>query len=161
VDGWVPLAVPATSVAILDPLTGRAGLARTRRGGGAGGATEVYLQLDPGESLILRALDRAARAPAWAYRTTSGMPVALRGRWSVTFLEGGPALPRPFSSDSLLPWTGLGDAEADRFAGTARYTLRFDDPGVTDDYLLDLGRVEASARVRLNGRDLGVLFSRP
>ena len=29
------------------------------------------------------------------------------------------------------------------------------------NYLLDLGRVAESARVRLNGRDLGTLFARP
>jgi hypothetical protein len=158
-DGWVALATPATSVAILDPMTGRAGLARTRR---AGNALEVYLQLDPGESLILRTFERATRAPAWSYRTLAGAPTPLRGKWAVAFVEGGPVLPRAFTADSVVPWTGLGDADADRFAGTARYTLHFDAPtGAAGDYLLDLGRVEASARVKLNGRDLGTLIAHP
>ncbi|WP_104023435.1 glycosyl hydrolase [Gemmatirosa kalamazoonensis] len=158
VDGWVALGVRAASVAILDPMTGRTGFARTRR---QGDRTEAYLQLDPGESLILRAFDRAVTGAAWPYRTPAGAPVALRGRWTVAFVDGGPTLPKGFSADSLLPWTGLGDADADRFAGTARYALRFDAPGSASDYLLDLGRVEASARVRLNGRDLGTLVARP
>jgi hypothetical protein len=159
VDGFIPLLTNAASVAILDPLTGRAGMARTRRA--PGGVMEVDVQLAPGQSVILRTFDRPVRGAAWTYLAPSGMPVAVRGPWSVTFVEGGPALPAPFTSDSLVSWAGRGDAEADRFAGTARYTARFDDPGVTDDYLLDLGRVESNARVRLNGRDLGTLFSSP
>jgi hypothetical protein len=145
-------------------VTGRAGLARVRRG--AQGGAEVYLQLDPGASVLLRTFDRAVAAPAWSYRTAAGDAVALGGSWSVEFVEGGPALPAPFRGDAPAAWTGRGDADADRFAGTARYTLRFDAPagaagGRAADWLLDLGRVAESARVRLNGRDLGTLFARP
>jgi hypothetical protein len=160
VDGWVPLDARTAAVAIMDPVTGRAGLARTRAG--AGGATELYLQLAPGESVVLRAFDRApSGGAAWRYARASGDAVAPRGRWSVDFVDGGPVKPASFAADSLAPWTGRGDADADRFAGTARYTLRFDAPGTAGDWLLDLGRVAESARVRLNGRDLGTLFARP
>ncbi len=162
VDGWVPLAAPAAAVAIMDPTTGRAGLAETRAG--AGGATEVRLQLAPGESVVLRAFDGPTRAPAWAYPRPAGPPAALAGPWEVAFVDGGPARPAGFRSDTLAPWTGRGDAEADRFAGTARYTLRFDAPagaGAGAGVLLDLGRVAESARVRLNGRSLGTLVAPP
>jgi hypothetical protein len=72
-------------------------------------------------------------------------------------------LPARFVSDTLQPggWTGRGDAGADRFAGTARYSVRFDAPTDAPDFALDLGRVAESARVRLNGKELGVLFARP
>ena len=56
---------------------------------------------------------------------------------------------------------GFGRCAAERFAGTARYTLEFDAPVAADDYLLDLGKVAESARVRINGRDLGTLFAAP
>ena len=160
-DGWIALAVSAATVAIMDPMTGRTGVAETRAG--AQGLTDMYLQLDPGESAILRASSRPLPPGAWRwrYRHAAGAPVALRGRWSVRFLAGGPALPAGFESDSLLPWTGRGDAEADRFAGTARYTLHFDAPDASAEHVLDLGRVGESARVRLNGRDLGTLVARP
>jgi hypothetical protein len=123
----------------------------------------VYLQLATGSSLLLRAFDKPIAAARWAYRRPTTAPVTIRGRWMVRFVDGGPVLPAPFHSDSLVPWTGRGDADADRFAGTARYTLRFDAPapGVARNYLLDLGFVAASARVRLNDRDAGVLVSRP
>ena len=42
------------------------------------------------------------------------------------------------------------------------YTLEFERPkGRADDWQLDLGDVRESARVRLNGRSLGTLWSRP
>jgi hypothetical protein len=158
VDGWVPIAVPATAVVIMDPMTGQTGIARTRPG--EGGVTEVLLHLEPGQSTILRVVRTPAAGRAWPYFRPTGDAVALRGRWSVRFIDGGPALPPPFQTDSLGSWTAHG-AEVERFAGTALYTLTFDAPDRASDHLLDLGRVAESARVRLNGRDLGTRFAHP
>src|SRR5204863_7024384 len=77
------------------------------------------------------------------------------------FLAGAPVLPAPFHTHPLVSLTERGDEEAQRFAGTARYSMRFDAPGEASSYLLDLGRVAESARVRLNGQELGILFARP
>jgi len=111
--------------------------------------------------MILRTLPRAVRAPTWAYAEPQGEPVALHGQWAVSFVDGGPVIPRSFTSDAPVPWTGRNDDDADRFAGTARYTLTFDAPDAASRHRLDFGRVAESARVRLNGRDLGVLFTTP
>jgi len=152
--------VPAAAAAIMDPASGRVGLARFRTS--VGGNAEVMLHLDPGASLVLRAFARPVRGARWDYRTPLALPpVTLGGGWQVEFIAGGPVLPAGFRSDTLAPWTGRGDADADRFAGTARYTARFDDPGTARNYLLDLGRVAESARVRLNGKELGTRFARP
>ena len=61
----------------------------------------------------------------------------------------------------LESWTTLGGEAAQRFAGTARYLLVFDAPTSARPLQLDLGRVAQSARVRLNGRDPGVMFMPP
>ena len=158
-EGWVPLAVSASAVAIMDPASGRTGIARLRTR--KDGAAEVYLRLEPGASIILRSFDRPAAGAPWRYRRPVGAAVELRGTWSVSFLAGGPVLPASFRTDTLVSWTEREDSEAGRFAGTARYTIRFDAPGEASAYLLDLGRVAESARVRLNGEDLGILFARP
>ncbi|MFL5606147.1 MAG: glycosyl hydrolase, partial [Gemmatimonadaceae bacterium] len=158
VNGWVPLAVQSASVLLMDPMTGHRGLAERRA---ARATTEIRLQLAPGESRIVRTFDAPVSAPRWRYETPSGSPSPLSGRWAVRFLRGGPALPASFMSDSLAAWTGRGDADADRFAGTARYSLRFDAPNHAADFLLDLGGVAESARIRLNGKELGVLVARP
>lgn len=51
VTGWIDLTVEAKSAAIFDPLTGTAGIDQTRK---QGGKFQVYLQMNPGESLILQ-----------------------------------------------------------------------------------------------------------
>jgi hypothetical protein len=134
---------------------------------GDAGQTEVRLDLPPGASIILQAsgsLERAgAVEPHWqatAERTT------LRGPWTVDFLSGGPELPGPLTTERLASWTELGDTNSVCFAGTARYTLKFDAPGDRlkaglQTWRLDLGQVCQSARVRLNGRDYGTLFTPP
>lgn len=161
-DGWVSLAVPARAAVLFDPMHARRGKASVRQGDG--GDAQVYLQLEPGESLLLRALPQAVEGPEWEYLSTAGEPTTLTGDWHVTFTEGGPALPRPATLVSLTSWTAWpGDADALRaFSGTARYTLTFDRPaGAADAWLLDLGRVFHSARVRLNGEDRGTLYAHP
>jgi hypothetical protein len=56
----------------------------------------------------------------------------------------------------------LGGNDAQNFAGTARYSISFDAPDATQrDWELSLGSVCQSARVRLNGRDLGTLITPP
>jgi hypothetical protein len=158
-DGTMAIRKPAVQVAIMDPLSGRIGLADART---AADGTQVALQLEPDEALLLRTFDQStAEAARWIYRRPVGTPAALKGTWEVKFLEGGPTLPKAFTTDSLGSWTKTGK-DAENFAGTARYTLRFDAPaGGGGAWLLDLGRVCQSARVRLNGRDLGTVFVPP
>ena len=161
-DGWVTLGVAVKGATILDPLTGRGGTPAVRAG--SAGKGQVYLQLAPGESLLIRTTtnDSAATMKPWAPRAPAGVPVALDGKWTVTFTNGGPALPSALETTALKSWTDLGGDEAKRFAGTARYRLEFDAPAAkADDWLLDLGDVRETARVHLNDRDLGTLWSIP
>ena len=160
-DDWIALRTAASSVEEMDPMTGRTGLARIRSD--AGGATQVDLQLEPGESIILRAFETMNPAgPAWAYHEADGTPVPLTGTWHVKFVEGGPTLPGPFQTDHLDSWTKLGDAATQSFAGTALYSMTFDAPGGRlGPWSLDLGQVCQSARVRLNGIALGNVFTAP
>ena len=160
-DDWVTLATSAGSVVLMDAMTGRVGLAPIRRQGE--GKTEVYLQLQPGESVVVRTVPAALRGiRAWRYWKVEGDPVEIKGHWRVKFIAGGPELPRPFETTRLASWTDQGDTNAQRFAGTALYTITFDSPaGAPDDWLLDLGKVCCSARVRLNGHGLGTLITAP
>ncbi|MBI5423029.1 MAG: glycoside hydrolase [Opitutae bacterium] len=160
-DGWVTLGVAAEDAFILDPLTGRSGRAALRA---EAGHAAVHLQLARGETLILRtSARRQTDALAWSYLAPAGEGVALSGTWQINFTRGGPALPAPIRTTELKSWTELGDAEAQRFAGTAHYRLEFDLPADVraDDWQLDLGDVRETARVRLNGRDAGLAWSLP
>ena len=158
VEGWVPFSIDAASVAILDPMSGAAGMARSRAAGQ--GTTEVFLRIEPGASLILRTFDAPVQGDAWRYREPTGRSEVVAGEWRVEFVEGGPELPQGYSARELASWTERG-GEAESFAGTARYTVEFAGPGGGGEWMLDLGRVAESARVRLNGEELGTLFARP
>ncbi len=160
-EDWVPLARPADYIALMDPLTGRAGLGALRRN--AKGQAEVFLQLQPGDSLILRcSTGPKPEGPDWNYWEATRAPVELSGTWKVNFIDGGPELPKLFETGRLASWTESGDTNAQRFAGTARYSVDFDAPnGTSGHWLLDLGKVCQSARVRLNGTDCGTLITPP
>jgi len=160
-DGWVKLGVKAKSVVIFDPRFRQRGLAAVRQA--ENGATEVYLQLKPGDSCILRTFSsQKIDGPKWRYSQPKGQPCEIKGTWKITFIKGGPKLPAGFETKTLNSWTTLGGPEARAFSGTANYTITFGKPaGDADDWLLDLGRVCESARVRINGRYVGALFSIP
>jgi hypothetical protein len=158
-SGWLPLAVNDRSAALLDPMTSRAGLAASRI---RNDQLEVFLQLQPGEAVfVLTSQKPAGKTPPWTYVQRTGAAVELTGNWKVEFLQGGPELPPAFTTSRLASWTELGGESAQRFAGTARYTLTFDAPAAGEEFLLTLGRVAQSAQVSLNGRTLGTVFMPP
>ncbi len=159
--GWTTLGRKARAVLISDPLTGRQGIAATNV---TNDATQVYLQLKPGESLLLETYKSgvSSNIPFWDSLVPAGAPVALTGNWHVEFIKGGPELPPAFDTAELKSWTELGGMSAQRFGGTARYTLNFDAP--TDearDWLLDLGDVREVARLKLNGKSVTTVWSLP
>ncbi len=80
----------------------------------------------------------------------------LPGPWHVEPICGGPALPAPRKLDALVGWETFDDA----FSGTMLYRTTFDMLSARPSSL-SLGDVREIARVRLNGRDLGVKFMPP
>lgn len=160
-DGWTTLGVDAQSVVLMNPYFDDAiGVAALRKA--ADGKTEVYLQLEAGQSCILRTFtEKVVNGPAWAY-WRQGTPLPMEGTWKVEFIDGGPALPKSYETSKLSSWTTQPDPEAQRFAGTARYTLEFElTDNQADNWLLDLGHVCDSARVSVNGQSVGTLWSEP
>jgi hypothetical protein len=160
VDAWLPVAVPATGSLLLDPMHGKSGVAAVRRNGQ--GQQEVWLQLQPGESRILRTSASSFAAPPWKYYQAAGQPVALQGEWQLKFLEGGPELPQETTLRDLVSWTETGDPQARHFSGTAVYTLTFDRPEQqAEGYLLQFDQIAASAQVWVNGAYAGALVALP
>ena len=189
-DDVVMLGHDAKSAAIFDPMTGRSGIVSIQRVNydesffifhvtnhihsaeyerklleetekRQGHPVWVHLQLQPGESIILRVFaDRKIEGPAWDYWQTNGASAEISGDWTVKFLEGGPTLPPDFQTAKLASWTTQLGTEA--FAGTAKYEITFDAPANDSrQYYLDLGDVRQSARVKLNGKDYGTLITAP
>lgn len=158
IDERIELATDTVVALLMDPLTGAIGPADDN--GQQGG---LRLQLDPGESIFVKTYRHVFdySGPAWRYRTPAGSPSEIEGQWSVEFLAGGPELPPPFKTHRLASWTEVAGAEGERFAGTARYTIRFTPDVQANRFLLDLGHVADSARVLLNGKPFATLFAPP
>lgn len=157
-NGWVPLAATAASAAIFDPMQKKKGVADVRTESAED--TEAYLQLAPGESVVLKTYSQSAvSGKPYAHYDTSGEPQKVNGTWRVRFTEGGPKLPEEVNTSELRSWTTFGGEAVKHFSGTATYTVSFERPeGSADGWMLDLGQVYESASVRLNGKELGTLF---
>ncbi len=160
VDGWIPLTIKARSIALFDPMTEKSGMGAVKLS--KNGNTQVYLQLEQGGSCILKSFDNPVNAEAYNYIRKEDQPIAITGTWHVSFTEGGPELPKEVHTDSLKSWTEFGGEEVKRFSGTANYEISFKKPKLKcDGWYLDFGRVAESARVKLNGKDLGTLIYGP
>jgi len=163
VDYWATIAAPcksAKSAVLMDPMTGAIGKAHTRY---TKVGIIINLQLHPGETRILRALENSdASEPFWTRGRHTGESFAVTGPWELRFVEGGPVLPAPVTRETLGSWTELADPEAQRFAGAACYstTFKLSEKG-SDRWLLDLGDVRESARVRVNNQPAGVVVAHP
>jgi hypothetical protein len=84
----------------------------------------------------------------------------IRGPWTVTFDPkwGGP---QQAAFEKLEDWTKRPDPGIKYYSGTAVYHTRFDATAKTGTLFLDLGEVRQLARVRLNGKELGVVWTAP
>jgi len=166
-DGWIHFFNPAynnkMSAVLLDPMTGTSGVAAIRQNKLAEKIKEIHLQLRAGETVILRTISyQEVEGPAWTYWQTNGQPVIISGDWKVKFIAGGPALPSDFQTAKLDSWTTFPDTNCQAFAGTAKYEITFAVPAPTGKtFELNLGDVRQSARVKLNGKDYGTLFTPP
>ena len=155
VDDWVQLGAAFTSAVIMDPRSARTGVATQRD-------NEIYLQLKPGETRILRTFDkRKVTGKHWPVLVTAGEPIVVKGTWKIKFIDGEPELPASITTTELKSWTEIGDTEAQRFAGTAKYTIDIDIPEVADEWVIDLGDIRESGRVFINGKEAAGLYSVP
>ena len=93
-----------------------------------------------------------------------GTPVAVEGPWTLDFPVGWKA-PPSLQLDTLGSWTDQADPGVKYFSGTATYRRNLQVPsgllGPGRHLYLDLGDVQVIARVKLNGRDLGILWKPP
>jgi hypothetical protein len=128
------------------------------------GRTMVPLEFDPCGSTFV--VFRRPIPPGVAGKTASNYPATrlmttLSGPWKVNFDPkwGGP---EDIVFDQLVDWTNRSEPGIKYYSGTAVYHQQFTMPALTARHvLLDLGEVEALASVKLNGRDLGVLWTKP
>ena len=149
-----------------DPLTG------TTRGAQAftptsDGRTTVPIEFAPRGSIFV--VFRKPIAPAQNGTTLTNFPplspvMTIGGPWEVKFDPkwGGP---ESVEFSDLVDWTQRPEDGIKYYSGKATYfkTFQLPEPAVAHDSLLylDLGELHHLAEVRLNGKDLGVLWTKP
>ncbi len=124
----------------------------------------------PPVQVVAPGLLAARRAGAYTVQTARGeakvraaappRPVELGGVWTLR-VPGA----KPMALTKLTSWSEMAPEAVRYFSGTARYERTFVAPAAYQKpgrrVWLDLGRVEVMARVKLNGRDLGLLWKAP
>jgi hypothetical protein len=153
-DGWLPLQVEAESIVIYDPMTGKLGKGSLKT---SGGTSAAYVQLSPMQSLIIETHQNDVTLsdyPLWK----NSRETAVEGKWKIDFIAGGPSLPPSIETDTLSSWTKYGK-DYESFSGAVTYSVKFTSPAsMVYPWVLDLGEVNESAEVILNGDTLGTVF---
>ncbi|MDE6569737.1 MAG: hypothetical protein K2K43_03850 [Alistipes sp.] len=104
IDGWATLGAEAANVIFTDPLTGRRAKARSRR---TDAGTQVYLQLQPGQSLLIETAEQVDDTlPDWAYYAPAGTPVEGTD-WHIDFPQSLPKVEQRFAIGEPHSWTVL------------------------------------------------------
>ncbi|MEI6606461.1 MAG: glycosyl hydrolase, partial [Verrucomicrobiota bacterium] len=128
-----------------------------------GGLTSIPMEFDAFQSFFV-VFDGKGEAPA--SKTEQNFPELkplqeLSGAWEVAFDPkwGGP---ENFSFDTLQDWTSRPESGVKYYSGIATYrkTINLAQTPLGNTYL-DLGVVHDMARVKLNGKDLGVVWCAP
>lgn len=147
-----------------DPVTGerRALPEFTRR---SDGRTRVTLSFAPEQSFFVVFRDRSPGKSDGKNFPSLKRVLELDGSWDVAFDPkwGGP---EKITFDRLADWTHRPEPGIKFYSGRAVYRKTFALPPeisarVPARFRLDLGAVKNLARVRLNGRDLGVVWCAP
>ncbi|HRP54929.1 glycosyl hydrolase [Agriterribacter sp.] len=146
-----------------DPVTGEMrALPEFKQGDGQ---TGIPLRFAPRQSFfIVFKKDRAGTPVPGKENFPELKNIAtLNTAWTVAFDPrwGGP---EKIVFDRLEDWTARPEQGIKYYSGTAVYSQRFDleeSTGKKARMVLDLGEVKNLARVRLNGKDLGVVWAAP
>jgi hypothetical protein len=156
VNDWITLNSNAVSVAMFDAMTANSGLANWRK---KNNGIEVMVQLKPFESTIIQLFNTKKAGNNYPYIQMIGKPHSIKGEWKLTFLNGGPSIPATAKFSELGSWTLLDDDAYKNFSGTAKYSISFAKPAEkVAAWQLDLGKVNETAEVILNGKKIATLL---
>ncbi|WP_052266420.1 glycosyl hydrolase [Pedobacter kyungheensis] len=154
IDTYVPLNETGVAL-ILDPQSTATGLAAVENG-------KVRVQLKSGEALFLQLAANFTGNKPWLYLNKAADPMVITKPWNLHFTAGGPEIPADQQLSQLVSWTALSDPKLQAFSGTGVYSSSFDLKEKTaKEYLLNLNQVDESARVWINGQEVGILWSIP
>lgn len=128
-----------------------------------GTKTTVPLRLDALESSFIVFCDQAA--PGRSYRLNypqEDMVAEFQEGWTITFDPTRRGPEGKVGADSLFDWTTAVNEDIKYYSGAAQYRNQFELDKVPDgDTYLDLGFVMVMAKVKINGKDAGGVWTFP
>jgi hypothetical protein len=150
-----------------NPVTAEINTIKTFRG--KNGSAAIAVRLDTFQSYFIvfyhrqkSVMDKSTIPEVFSEKQTR---YTLDGPWNVTFdtLWGGPG---HIIFDELTDWSKREEEGIRYYSGNAVYTKSFDLPDSVSiekeaKYYLDLGILKNLGRVKLNDRDLGILWTTP
>ena len=155
IDTPVHLNTEGKHYSLLDPQTGKVFSLPVEQG-------NIRVQIPSGYAWIVYVSDVDQAETPYVYQDALQEEKVFVQPWKVHFMSGGPTLPKDRSLAELSYWTDWKDANADKFSGQAAYETQFTlQKQVGKSYLLSLGKLAESARVWVNGKEAGVLWSHP
>ncbi|MFT4203837.1 MAG: glycosyl hydrolase [Chitinophagaceae bacterium] len=160
-DKTIALQNDAKSVLLMNPLDGTVSqlpFTTTNR------KASFRLQLKSGQSMIVMLSDKKETATRYQFLSASAHVIDLTNNlWNIRFKEGGPILPKEKNIKGVQPWTAFTeDSTTQSFSGTGIYTTTFQlKKKDAKDYLLQFDKLYESAKVFVNGKDAGLLWSLP
>lgn len=140
---------------LLNPLNGTTGKALVKDG-------KVRVQLKSGASLFVKVAAQDEGDKPWVYTNQLEKAITLTKPWHLHFVAGGPELPADQTLQKLVSWTNLNDPKLENFSGTAVYTTTFNlSKKSAREYILKLSQVSESAKVWINEKEVGIMWSLP
>ncbi len=155
-EGFVNFARKSNAYTYLNPLTGKVGEFPMDKIKGA------LIQLQPGESLIIRPLKaKKVKKIGGAIEPSLTTFLSPSSKIKIDFVKGAPELPKSLSLDSLDFWTK--DSSTHRFWGTGKYSFDFDlnSNELLNAKVLHLDQLKDWAQVSINGKLIGKIWSIP
>lgn len=157
--------VTGKSPQLWDPLTGR--IQQTVSFSNSKGRTEIPIRFSPyGSKFVVFTDESSIESPRDIVNYMDYKPVkTIEGPWRVEFDPkwGGP---KQVTFDKLMSWTEHSSPGVKFYSGKAVYRSSFvfeEEVSNERQFMLDLGEVGdiGIAQVTLNGRDLGVVWTKP
>jgi hypothetical protein len=128
------------------------------------GVTTVPLRLEPWESVFIVFGRRTGKTSLSVPTVDVATLTEVQGSWQVSFQTGRGA-PASVVLDRLASWSSNTDPGVRYFSGAGTYTKTVEAPSgwfaQGGRLWLDLGDVKNVASVKVNGRDLGVVWHAP
>jgi len=159
IDGDCIFRISGKNPELWDPMTGKTRFLPEYSIEGE--RTKIHFELGPYESYFVVFSNKKSKPSEDKNFTAKTLLASINSPWEVSFdpAWGGP---EKVTFEKLTDWSTHSDIGIKYYSGTAFYRQKFDLPeNYNKRIYIDLGKVKNMARVRINGKEVGTLWTSP